>query len=92
LSSSYDQDVRDRFAAAGEDVSGYGDIGDGWVDIDSAEGSDQDPDFTGTRLVNLNINNRFYISHETYGDHSGMRKHPDSDNYAAGILAGNYDM
>jgi hypothetical protein len=95
LSTSYDYDVRYRFKTQGIGLSGYSDIEDGsfTVNIDSALGSDDDPDYAGTMttLAKLTINDRFYIFHETYGDHSKMRKHPDSDNYAAGILAGNFD-
>jgi hypothetical protein len=94
LSGSYDQDVRSRFSNAGITLSQseYPDIEDGslTVDIDSALGSDDDPDYNGT-LQKVTINDRFYLFHETYGDHSLMRKHPSSDSYAASILAGNFD-
>jgi hypothetical protein len=90
--SSYDSHVRSTFKAAGQTISwwSYADIEDGAVNMDSAMGSDQDPDYDGT-LPKLSVTMRFYMFHSTYGDHSAMRKHPDTDNRTAQIFAGSWD-
>ncbi|WP_257348277.1 hypothetical protein [Pseudalkalibacillus decolorationis] len=89
---SFDTDVRETFKAHGQRLSwwSYADIEDGAVNMDSALGSDQDPDYDGT-LTKLVVNNRFYVFDPSYGGHSAMRKHPDTDNYVAGILEGSWD-
>lgn len=92
LSESYDSDVRSRFANAGNPISwwDYADIEDGAVNIDSAMGSDKDPDYNGT-LPTLTMKQRWYIFHETYGDHSLMRKYSTLQNLTANILSGLWD-
>ena len=62
LTGSYDSDVRTRFANAGRSISwlSYPDIGDTAVNIDSAMGSDKDPDYDGT-LPTLTFHKRWYI-------------------------------
>jgi pimeloyl-ACP methyl ester carboxylesterase len=93
LTDSYDADVRTRFANAGNAISwfSYGDIGDTAVNIDSAMGSDKDPDYSGT-LPTLTFQKRWYIFHETYGEHSPMRKYSTVQNLATSVLAGSYDL
>ncbi|ARU61561.1 hypothetical protein CBW65_11475 [Tumebacillus avium] len=91
LSGSYDTDVRNRFANAGRSISwfSYADIGDTVVNIDSAMGSDQEPDYDGT-LPKVSIYKRWYVFHETYGDHSGMRKYSTVQNLVTDVLKGFY--
>ncbi|MBY6036899.1 hypothetical protein KUV80_09550 [Fictibacillus nanhaiensis] len=92
ITSHYDDHVRSTFKAAGKTLSwwSYADIEDGAVNIDSAMGSDQDPDYNGT-LQKLSVTKRFYLFHSTYGDHSAMRKHPETDNRTSQIFAGSWD-
>ncbi|MCX7570771.1 hypothetical protein OS242_12460 [Tumebacillus sp. DT12] len=92
LSGSYDTDVRNRFKNAGNEISwwSYADVEDGVVNIDSAMGSDQEPDYDGT-LPKVSIFKRWYIFHETYGDHSGMRKYSTVQNMVYNIQQGSYD-
>jgi len=87
--SNYDANVRTRFANAGRSLSwmSYADVEDGWVNIDSAMGSDREPDYNGT-LPTLTVRERFYLFHETYGDHSKMRKYGALQNYATDALKG----
>ena len=93
LAGDYDADVRTRFANAGRSISwlSYADIGDTAVNIDSAMGSDKDPDYDGT-LPTLTFHKRWYIFHETYGSHSPMRKYSTVQNMVASILGGGYDL
>ncbi|HEU4965677.1 MAG TPA: hypothetical protein VFV52_17850 [Bacilli bacterium] len=92
LAGSYDQDVRDRFAAAGNGISwwSYADIEDSWVNIDSAMGSDHEPDYDGT-FPTLDYRERWYVFHETYGDHSAMRKYYLVQNLVSDMLKGYRD-
>ncbi|MGB8955728.1 MAG: hypothetical protein WCC10_10150 [Tumebacillaceae bacterium] len=93
LTGSYDSDVRTRFANAGNTISwlSYADLGDTAVNIDSAMGSDKDPDYSGT-LPTLTFQKRWYIFHETYGQHSSMRKYSTVQNLVTSVLAGSYDL
>jgi len=87
--SNYDTDVRNRFKNAGNEISwaSYADVEDGWVNIDSAMGSDREPDYDGT-LTTLTVRERFYLFHETYGDHSAMRKYAPLQNMVDNVLKG----
>lgn len=68
----------------------YGDLEDGPVNIDSALGSDLDPeeDF-GKPSVKMNY--RIMIWDDVYGQHSAMRKHPKTPYYVARAIDGVYD-
>lgn len=91
LSGSYDRDVRNRFSSKGVTVT-YGDIGDTAVNIDSAMGSDKDPDYSGTKAtMSTNVKKRWYIFHETYGQHSDMRKYSTVKSLISSTLKGYYD-
>lgn len=92
LSGSYDADVRNRFKNAGNEISwwSYADVEDGWVNIDSAMGSDKEPDYNGS-FATLSFRERFYIFHETYGDHSKMRKYSTVQNLVSDMLKGYRD-
>ncbi|HZH59191.1 MAG TPA: hypothetical protein VEY70_06405 [Metabacillus sp.] len=83
---SYYDYVRDKFAQKNVFLSG--DIEDGPVNIDSALGSDRDPDQTAyTKLPTLSIEKRYLIFHETYGDHSKMREYQSVKDWIAYHLA-----
>ncbi|MFC4769967.1 esterase/lipase family protein [Effusibacillus consociatus] len=89
LSGSYDKDVRNRFLNAGISLT-YEDITDDVINIDTAMGSDQDPDYN-FNLPKIAANDRVYLFHETYGNHSKMRKYPYMDDYVAQMLEGSWD-
>jgi hypothetical protein len=92
LSGSYDADMRTRFANAGNGISwfSYADIEDDVVNIDSAMGSDHEPDYDGT-LPTLSMQHRWYVIHETYGNHSDMRKYSTVQSLVYNVQQGGYD-
>lgn len=83
--TSYHEDVDNRFKA--KDPAHalvwdemYPEIEDGGltVNIDSALGSDKDPEYNTlffTPLPTLDMTQRWYIFHESYGGHSEMRRY-----------------
>lgn len=73
----------------GED-HGYSDVEDGWVNIDSAWGSDQDPD-ADYGEDNVPMVRRFMVWHNVYGQHSDMKKYDELIYYVHLSALGNYD-
>lgn len=82
--SSYDEDVRSRYLVP--EVLPP-DIDDGFfgVNIDSALGSDRDPDYNGN-LPTLDMANRIYIFHSDYGGHTEMTNYPRVHNMVYNIV------
>ncbi|MCG6197804.1 hypothetical protein H1215_11570, partial [Anoxybacillus sp. LAT_38] len=77
--------VNEKYYDKTGDYPLYGDIEDGPVNIDSALGSDYDPeeDF-GDSPVEMNT--RFLIWDDEFGGHSTMRKHPRTPYYVEKAL------
>ncbi|UYZ12883.1 alpha/beta hydrolase [Brevibacillus sp. WF146] len=88
--SSWNEYVNEKYYDKTGDYPLYGDIEDGPVNIDSALGSDYDPeeDF-GDSPVEMNT--RFLIWDDEFGGHSTMRKHPRTPFYVEKALTGTYD-
>ncbi|WP_139491765.1 alpha/beta fold hydrolase [Brevibacillus dissolubilis] len=93
---SWDAYVRKKFQVAGRTLS-QSDIGDHAVNIDSALGSDYEPDYnnssSGIRggLDSVTMVSRYLIFDEVYGDHSKMRKQARVRTKIVEILAGSDD-
>lgn len=90
LYSSWNEYVNEKYYDNTGNYPLYGDIEDGPVNIDSALGSDYDPEESfGEDPVGMN--KRFLIWDNVYGDHSGMRLHPRMPFYVEKALTGSYD-
>ena len=94
-SMNYDTYVRDLFKSRGAPISWVNerDIEDKAVNVDSAMGSDMEPDYRSLikTLPTVNMTKRWMIYHETYGDHSDMRKYSKTKALVLEIVSGKYD-
>lgn len=88
-SSWYDYVQEKYYDKTGEYPTRF-DIGDGNVNIDSALGSDYDPDYSYNEDPVL-MNRRFLIWDDEFGGHSSMRLHPRVPHYVERALTGDYD-
>ncbi|PAQ13339.1 hypothetical protein CD798_15605 [Bacillaceae bacterium SAOS 7] len=95
-SVNYDQYVRDLFEAHGQKINWLDerDIQDGAVNIDSALGSDMDPDYWKKigALPSVSILNRWLILDNEFGKHSPMRKYDPVQEKVAEILSRQVDQ
>lgn len=90
--SSWDYYVRLKFQNQGYILT-WSDFGDNLVNIDSALGSDYDPDYypASGGLSPIRMVSRYLIFDDYYGDHSKMRKNSEVRQMVVDVLAGSDD-